>query len=447
MPSDYHTSDKMYCCSLCFENEELKKYIESNGHTGKCDYTNENEIKVLDTYSLGMYIRKCLGKRYEWIDEEVGNYDYEYKVYLVPILSLRDEMDKWKLISERVDKWQLIKDLFNDSIDGRAYFNDYDFLDDNDLSIVIKGSYSQGEDSRVNIEWKKFKYLSKHYNRYFDINKNYSREAYLLTVKEYLPEYENDVNIGTTFYRARSAAGVNLYSDDIESEISPAPPQYATTNRMSPSGIAYLYLSDVMTSTFAEIRVNEEESSYIVGEFRAKKNLRIIDFTKEVKFEKNVFCEEYSENDNWISDFFDNFIQELSTPIDKEKKDCSYEYIATQVLAEYIRFLGYEGIKFSSTVAEGSTYVFFCSTDCIQNEDIFEVPDKDPDFPKLPSYKKWFNIECINLIKIKNIIKEDFDIPVKREVYFPEIRDNLTFDTTEYIQKIIYNFDVIERLK
>ena len=61
--------------------------------------------------------------------------------------------------------------------------------------------------------------------------------------------------------------------------------------------------------------------------------------------------------------------------------------------------------------------------------------------------KKWFNIECINLIKIKNIIMEDFDIPVKREVYFPEIRGNLTLDTTEYIQKIIYNFDVIERLK
>lgn len=432
----------MYCCSICFENEELKKYIESNGHTGNCNYTNTNGIKVLDTYSLGMYIRKCLGKRYEWIDKEAENYDYENKVYTVPILSLRDEMDNWKLISERVDKWKLIKDLFNDSIDGRDYFNDYDFLDNNDLSIVIKDSWSEGENSRANIEWKKFKYLSKHYNRYFDINKKYSREIYLLTVKEYLPKYETYVDIGTTFYRARSATGVNLYYD-IESEISPAPPQYTTTNRMSPSGISYLYLSDIRTSTFSEIRANEKEKMYIVGDFCANKNLRIIDFTRKVKFEKNVFSKEYSETDNWISVFFDDFIKELTTPIDKEKKDSSYEYIATQLLAEYIRSLGYEGIKFSSTVAVGNTYVFFCGSDSIEDEDVLAVPD----FPKIPSYKKWFNIKCIKLIEIKDILKEEIEIPVETDIYFSEIKGNLTHNSTSIIEIPNYIIDEIENLK
>ena len=432
----------MYCCSICFENEELKKYIEANGHTGKCNYTNTNGIKVLDTYSLGMYIRKCLGKRYEWIDKEVANYDYEYKVYTVPILSLRNEMNKLKLLSEIVDNWKLIKDLFNDSIDGRDYFNEYDFLDKNDLSIVIKDSWSEGENSRANIEWKKFKYLSKHYNRYFDINKNYSKETYLLTIREYLPKYEADVDIGTILYRARSATGVKLYND-IESEISPAPPKYTTTNRMSPSGISYLYLSDIRESTFAEIRANEGENRYIVGDFRANKNLKIIDFTREVKFEKNIFSEEYSEADNWISAFFDNFIKELTTPIDKEKRDCSYEYVATQVLAEYIRYLGYEGIKFSSTVADGNTYVFFCSSDCIEDEDILI----DPDFPKLPTYKEWSNIECIKLVEIEDIVMDEIEIPVKTDYYFPEAHCNLTCNTMENIQIPHYIIKDIEILK
>ena len=51
---------------------------------------------------------------------------------------------------------------------------------------------------------------------------------------------------GTIYYRARKLNDEKLHDLDyagVYKEMAPAPPKYATTNRMSPAGISYLYVA------------------------------------------------------------------------------------------------------------------------------------------------------------------------------------------------------------
>lgn len=45
--------------------------------------------------------------------------------------------------------------------------------------------------------------------------------------------------------------------------------------------------------------------------------------------------------------------------MDDKKEAHSYEYVATQIIAEYIRSLGYDGICFNSSVGRGKVMYFF----------------------------------------------------------------------------------------
>ena len=54
-----------------------------------------------------------------------------------------------------------------------------------------------------------------------------------------------------------------------------------------------------------------------------------------------------------FSTFLKRFTDEISAATDNENKDHSYEYVATQLVAEYIRLLGYDGIGFNSSTGTG----------------------------------------------------------------------------------------------
>ena len=71
-----------YCCEKCFSNKYLKEYILSERNVGKCDYCNSNGVNIISTGEIGAYIRECLKKAYEDIENGTGAYwDSEEKQY------------------------------------------------------------------------------------------------------------------------------------------------------------------------------------------------------------------------------------------------------------------------------------------------------------------------------------------------------------------------------
>ena len=149
---------------------------------------------------------------------------------------------------------------------------------------------------------------------------------------------------------------------DTYQEIGPAPYTTVKQNRMSPAGIPYIYLSNSFKTCAKETRILDGQT-VLLGKFALKKPLLLLDLTVESISEQefdtgSIFTEEYNPDMPWIKDFLLSFAHEISKPILEE--NANLDYVPTQLMAEYIRKSGYQGIIFSSSVnPTGSNYVLF----------------------------------------------------------------------------------------
>ncbi|WP_237163531.1 helix-turn-helix transcriptional regulator [Paenibacillus sp. BIHB 4019] len=103
-------------------------------------------------------------------------------------------------------------------------------------------------------------------------------------------------------------------------------------------------LETLIKTTLKEIRANKGDH-VLIGKLQPIFELDILDLTKRIEIKtKSIFKKDYNHNDNWVNEFISNFIVEISKPINENEKNI--EYVATQLLSEYIRKLGFDGIKF-----------------------------------------------------------------------------------------------------
>lgn len=69
-----------YCCSNCFKDRYLKKYVEVNSEElGDCDYCGAEDIEIISTQSMGFHLCECIEKAYEDVDAGTGEYSCAMK--------------------------------------------------------------------------------------------------------------------------------------------------------------------------------------------------------------------------------------------------------------------------------------------------------------------------------------------------------------------------------
>ena len=118
---------------------------------------------------------------------------------------------------------------------------------------------------------------------------------------------------------------------------------------MSPPGIGYMYCSEDMKTCLDEIRAVIGEK-YWVGEFTLTNSLKIIDIGLEPNLRlKSIFNVRYNHEMLWARNFVRGFSTDISIPI--APGDAPLEYVPTQVVAEYLRHRGNDGIRFASSLA------------------------------------------------------------------------------------------------
>lgn len=406
-----------YCCVNCISNKYLKEYIKKNNQKGSCNYCNSENVNIVSTKEMGKYVRECLEKAYEDIEEGTGAYyDWECHEYCnasgesPQTYSIKEIMiEEEDAISDGVIDTSILEDIFLDS--GPSFeekkdgeFDSYENIEDPHW-VISNDLYGQ-EATKMYYSWEIFKHTVKHYNRFFDIEEVNLRERYLYQLRPYILEYERNIAVGSAFYRVREQTENMPCFDELDAyrELSPAPPKFAKTNRMSPAGISYLYLASDKQTAYEECRYKNTE--VVVAEYISKEELAIIDFSQEVFIAtKSIFSEEYDHDFRWINRFLENFVNEITCPVDDNKSDHSYEYVSTQIVAEYIRSLGYDGICFNSSVGSGKSYVFFCgpNMECSSDEYGFENEYLKSYFPMLRDFTDWFEISRIEL----NFVLED----------------------------------------
>lgn len=398
-----------YCCVNCFESDGIISLIEENDIKGDCDYCGCLNVFICDIEEMGKFIRERIELAYENINDGTGSmYDSEEKCYTHEGQSLYEILyEELEIFNELNLTYDQIETLLKDMIEASGpSFRDIaqgaydDFADIYDPSLVLKYQLYGAEITTEYLAWEEFKYVCKYYNRYFDIGGPQSERARLLKRLDEVFKSMQHTLTDVTMIRARSfelEKGKTLDDIDPYKETSPAPNRYAPNNRMSPAGISYMYLADKLQTCYKEIRAGIGRN-VIVGFFKPRRDLHMLDLSITPKIPlQTIFDDNYDHDRNWIGEFVELFKMEISRPISDQDKYKDLEYVPTQVLAEYIRSLGYDGIIYkSSLVKESYNYVLFYGPD----PKLFDFPLTSSDLYYRPQEELYFH-DVLKLTKVE----------------------------------------------
>lgn len=389
------------CCEFCFENKHLIKYILNNGAKGDCDYCGAKECYTIDLDVIGEHMRDCIAKAYEDVEAGTGAYyDSEEKTYCgrtggePTLFSIREILEENEcVLSTASEGTTLLDDIFEESGPSirDTQHGEIDYCSNlDDERFVIRDDLWGYEATRAYLNWEEFKYLIRHYNRFFDMNDDGRRESLLERLRPLLFEFCETIPSGASFYRARKGNNDNQQIIP-KSFFGPPPTQFAKNNRMNPSGIPYLYVSSDEETTVKECRCERA----LIAKFVLLHELQVIDFSKpSLQFPDSIFSDVYDHDSQWINDFLKSFVAEISKPVNEEA-DRSFDYLPTQYIAEYIRKLGFDGICFKSSVGNGINSVFFCGPDLEVVPNAYGYLDEvmSAHTSMLDEFTKWFAIE------------------------------------------------------
>ncbi|WP_230861015.1 RES family NAD+ phosphorylase [Vibrio harveyi] len=170
---------------------------------------------------------------------------------------------------------------------------------------------------------------------------------------------------GTELWRAQMGHDTlpyiqhEIHVDDIyvpysESRMRPLPTS-ASEGRANPKGIPCLYVASNKETAMSEIRP-WLGSHVSVAKFRNRSLLRLIDFSK---YHDDTLPFHFGEPDDnkKIKSVWTHIDKAFSEPV--TNSDQKSDYAPTQIIAELIKSLGYDGIAFKSSLNSGVNYALF----------------------------------------------------------------------------------------
>jgi len=128
----------------------------------------------------------------------------------------------------------------------------------------------------------------------------------------------------------------------------------ASEGRVNPKGIPYLYLSTNMNTTMAEVR--PWIGSYIsLARFKLLKNVRLINCTSEEKGTMIYLIEPTPEKREIA--VWEDIDEAFSIPV--SSNETTTNYIPTQIIAEFFKNNGFDGIAYRSSLGKGHNIALF----------------------------------------------------------------------------------------
>lgn len=202
---------------------------------------------------------------------------------------------------------------------------------------------------------------------------NYHIAAFLKRLEDTHAANIIDLERGTTLWR--SQLGCNWcqdYQDEFDEEIPfhrermLPNAEYCNAGRANAKGVAYLYVASDAQTAMSEMR--PWIGSYVsLAQLNTTKKLKIIDCTLSktrprkklsisTNLEKGMDVKEFSSEEERDLLWY-NINKAFSKPVGHESK---HEYLPTQIIAEFFKSLGFDGIKYKSSLTEkGHNYVLF----------------------------------------------------------------------------------------
>lgn len=329
----------------CFLDEQLGSMIASEHRYGDCEIQHISGCIVYDTekdHYLEEYLEEIMDvftvARYLKVADSDKRVDY-----------LKNFLRKWKLFAVNEDDIQrMIKAICSDR------YRDEPELFDEKVAIRELFSLDAMEQQCIlkNYSWDDFCYNIKHVNRFHSQQVNFGQ------LKKLLENMVMDIPKETLkLYRSRICDEDHYVTGYPISKMGVPPIHLTTSGRTNSEGIQCLYLAGDEETTFHEVRAKDFDH-VSVGEFIQIKDLKIVDLSL---FDK---IGPFSIPDFDMTWFAINIeiIRKIGDEVAKPMRrfDRTLDYVPTQYICDYIKQLGYDGIKFKSTLVSGGiNYAIF----------------------------------------------------------------------------------------
>lgn len=370
------------CCSDCFnpKRDTFHRFIRENGFASDavCPYCKSSKGFKMDTGILGPFIKAGIDRAYDALEEDVNN------LSVFEILNDRVILFEWANHKER----ELTQALFEGTADSDIVSKRY--------KLKLE---SEGDDEEQYRIWQNFEHDCKYFNRFFDLtprgegSSNRRTDMLEKLYESCLKNLKEEIEPGALLFRARVIDSKFKRGRDYdldEASIGPADKSNSQAGRMNPEGISYFYVAEDEETALKEGRLRANER-VLIGRFNTLKKLTVIDWTKANIYEKavDIFSPKYSPSMAVYQDFLRRFAIEVGKPNETAK---TIEYVATQLVAEYVRGHGFDGIKYDSAVGNGYDVVFFYGP---------ELEKENRKFNTIPYYTDIAKLIDVREFKIK----------------------------------------------
>lgn len=312
----------MYCCSNCFSDNFLQKHISAiSTKKGECSFCKSKNVSLINPNEL-----------IDRFEPLLDLYEKDENGILMNELIQND----WKVFtfaSSRIQK-RLLKAI---SLNKELFKNKF-------KPKLLK--------EKKNVErWEIFREELKHRNRFFPRNS---------LNKEQLEPFGKHIGVmqkkGTQkFYRARiNTADKPFYI----SEMGKPPERKVSNGRANPIGIPYLYVASSIETAISEVRGHKGEI-VTIAEFQMLNDLELADLRDPISTISPFELNEENELELIYKNmpFLTLLGNELSKPI--IPREANLEYLPSQYLSELLKQVGFHGIIYKSSIANGNNYVIF----------------------------------------------------------------------------------------
>lgn len=334
---------EQFLCVNCVKDEELKDLINHKGERTFCSLCKKQDAPVLNCADKEL---KNLFKGLVRFHYSQWEYDHNFGGDDICLLFEKENtlLNDW--ISSGTDDGDDLWNVITELVWSAKYNDEVTIVSDNPY-VAIKNDYCR--------KIRCFNDQLQEKN-YYEVE----REA-IAFLKDIINETDVAILNGANYYRARvdfSKCGIPRrlewyrkihFMPYKDTQIGRVPPPRSKNGRMNRQGVSFLYLASDLCTAVAEVR--PYPGQYVsTGKFVSSKDIHVVDLT-------NLKINKYS-SDTKLDDFLTlKTINELfSRPVPNQTGN---QYVITQLLADVIRKLGYDGVVYKSHVGSGRNLVIF----------------------------------------------------------------------------------------
>jgi len=347
-------------CEKCIGNPRFGDWIVQNGRKGECEFDsthgNSNSVVTVEEFAeeVDRYFRETyqLGEEYMYVTEDSDNPSYEthgepYEDILAN--DLECDSDVLSAIVENLPDWS-----HRDIAQGADPF----YIDANyeRISDAEKRFRAEEEErwyeNRFTYQWDDFCQMVQYQRRFFKIKE--SLDDLFGKPQEYeggaiKPVYA--LKAGQKIFRARildEEFTFDRLTQNPVIELGAPPRTKARAGRMNVEYIPAFYAAFGQDTAIAELRPGLRDQ-VVVGEFILQKELRVFDFTAFSRPDSD--WRELRAHTRYA--FITQMEDEISKPLRPFEKQ--REYIATQIVAEYLReHFDCDAVIYKSSMVKGN---------------------------------------------------------------------------------------------